>query len=142
MAAIKAIDASATKWAQRAAIAGPAYADGVQNPRTPWATAAAAANGAYVAGVTAAAQAGRFAAGINKAGNTKWQTAAVSKGPTRYAEGVSMAQGAWTAGFQKYQSAISALTLPARAPAGSPQNLQRVQAVTQSLHSLKMGAAK
>ena len=142
MAAIKPLDTSAAKWAQRAALAGQAYTDGVTNPRTPWATAAAGANAAYVAGVTAAAQAGRFASGVTKAGNTKWQTNAVTLGPSRYAQGVQNAQQSWATGFSKYQSAIAALTLPPRSAAGAAQNLTRVQAITTALHNLKTTSGK
>lgn len=137
MAGITPIDQAADKWQRRAAVAGPDYTRGVQNPRTPWAAAASGANAQYVAGVTAAAAAGRFASGIRKAGDAKWQAAAVAKGPARFAEGVQLALGAWTAGFQPYQAAIAATTLPARGPTGSPQNLQRVSALTNALHNLK-----
>lgn len=137
MAAIKPIDQSATKWQQRAAVAGPAYSAGVQNPRTSWATAAAAAEGNYGAGVTAAVSGKRYSSGIRKAGDTKWQTAAIAKGSTRYPEGVSLAVGTWTAAFQPYQSAIAATTLPARGPTGSPANLQRVAVIANALHNLK-----
>jgi hypothetical protein len=116
MAAIKPIDQSATKWQQRAAVAGPAYLQGVQNPKTPWAAAAAAAESNYGAGVTAAVSA------------------------KRYAEGVSLAVGTWTAAFQPYQSAIASLNLPPRGPTGAAQNLQRVSAVDSALHNLKVKA--
>jgi hypothetical protein len=139
MAAIKPIDQSASKWQRRASVAGPDYLTGVQNPRTPWAQAAQAANGNYVSAVTTAAQAGRYAAGVKKAGDTKWATNATAKGPSRYAEGVNLAVGSWQTGFQPYQTALSSLTLPARGPTGSPQNLQRVQAVVTTLRNLKTG---
>jgi hypothetical protein len=140
MAAIKPIDQSATKWQQRAAVAGPAYLQGVQNPKTAWATASAAAESNYGAGVTAAVSAKRYSTGVRKAGDTTWQNGATSKGPTRYAEGVQLAVGTWTAAFQPYQSAISATTLPARGPTGSPNNIQRVAAIATALHNLKMKA--
>lgn|SRR5574340_303889 len=136
---IKPIDQSAQKWQARAAIAGPAYTAGVQNPRTPWATAAKAAQQNYVAGVTAAANAGRYANGIAKAGDAKWLQGATTKGATRFAEGVQLAVGNWTAGFQPYQSALAALTLPPRGPTGSATNLQRVQAVDNALRQVKTG---
>jgi hypothetical protein len=138
MAAIKPIDQSATKWQQRAAVAGPAYTSGVQNPKTSWATAAGNAESNYGAGVTAAVSAKRYSSGVRKAGDTKWQTAAVAKGSTRYPEGVSMAVGTWTSAFQPYQSAISSVMLPARGPTGSPNNLQRVSAIANALHNLKL----
>jgi hypothetical protein len=137
MAAIKSLDASTSKWQRRSAAAGPDYTSGVQNPRTPWATAAANADTNYRAGVTAAASAGRYAAGVRKAGDAKWSSNAVAKGPTRYAEGVQLAGQNWSQGFQPYQTAISGITLPARGPVGAAQNLQRVTAIATALRAVK-----
>jgi hypothetical protein len=142
MAAIKPLDTSAAKYTSRASIAGPAYAAGIANPRTPWAAASAAANSNYVAGVTQAANAGRYSSGVRAAGDAKWAGNATAKGPQRYAEGVQLAQGLWATGFQRYHAAIGSLNLPARGPSGSPANLQRVQAVTSALHALKLSAGK
>lgn len=128
MAAIKPIEQSSDKWQRRAAVAGPDYQQGVQNPRAQWQQAATAADGAYRAGVTAAAAAGRFAAGVTKAGNAKWQENALKKGPGRFAEGVALAVGAWMKGFQPVQAAFAALTPTPRQATGSPANLQRVAA--------------
>lgn len=137
MANIKSLEASADKWTRRASVAGEDYRKGVESPRTPWDQAAAAAAQSYQQGVTAAATSGRFAAGVRKAGNAKWQRNSAAKGPNRFAEGVSLAVGEWQAGFQPYQSAISSLQLPARGPAGSPQNLQRVTAVATALRAVR-----
>jgi hypothetical protein len=137
MAAIKPIDQSATKWQQRAAVAGPAYQLGIQNPKTSRATAAGGAEQNYGAGVTAAVAAKRYSKGVAKAGDAKWQAAAVAKGPTRYAEGVQLAVGTWTAAFQPYQAAIAATNLPARGPTGSANNIARVSAIANALHNLK-----
>lgn len=139
MAAITPIDQAADKWQRRASVAGPDYTRGVQNPRTPWATAAANAESAYSAGVTAAVSRKSFSAGVRKAGDAKWQAGATTKGPTRYAEGVQLAVGNWTAGFQPFQSIIASTTLPARGPKGSPGNLQRVAAIATALHAAKTG---
>lgn len=137
MAAIKPIEASAEKWTRRSAVAGPDYQAGIQNPRTPWAAAAAAANANYQAGVTAAATAGRFAAGVRKAGDEKWRTNALAKGPNRFAEGVQLAIGEWSKGFAPSQQALSSLTLPPRGPVGSAGNLQRVSVVATALRAVK-----
>lgn len=140
MAAIKPIEASAQKWQRRAQVAGQDYQDGVSNPRQSWATAAAGADQNYRAGVTAAAQAGRYAAGVRRAGDEKWRQNALAKGPARFAEGVSLAVGEWQKGFAPMQAAISSLTLPARGPVGSPQNLQRVAAVANALRQVRQRA--
>jgi len=139
MANIAPIDQSAQKWQQRAAVAGPSYLNGINNPRTDWAKAAAGANATYTAAVTAAANAGAYSKGVQKAGSAKWAAAATSKGPSRYAEGVNLAVGAWQQGFAPFQAAIASATLPPRGPTGSPANLQRVQAVVTALRNQKTG---
>lgn len=142
MANIKPIDQSSSKWNRRAAVATADYQAGVEAPRTPWSAAAAAADASYRAGVTAAASAGRFAAGVKAAGEERWKRAAATKGPSRFAEGVALAVDDWMRGFQPYQAAVSALSLPARGPKGSPQNIQRVSAVASALRQVRERISK
>jgi len=142
MAAIKSAEKSASKFVERAAVAGTAYNDGVANPRTDWATATKAAEDNYKTGVQAAASAGRFGKGVSKAGSSKWQKAATDKGSARFASGVASAQEAYSQGFEPYRSKIAALTLPARYPRRDPRNLQRVTAVATALGQLKESTAK
>lgn len=136
MANIKPIDASSDKWSRRSAVAGVDYQAGVASPRRPWADAAVAAAANYRTGVTQAANAGRFEAGVRSAGEDKWKNRAIKVGPGRFAEGVAVAKPDWEAGFRPYQETISALNLPARGPKGSPANLQRVQAVSTAMRAL------
>jgi len=136
MAAIKPIEQSSDKWVRRASVAGPDYQTGVQNPRKAWAAAAKEGEANYKAGVTAAAAAGRFGAGVTKAGDEKWRSNALRKGPGRFAEGVAIGKDDWNKGFAPYQAAIAAVTLPARGPKGSPQNIQRVSTIATTLRTL------
>ena len=136
MAGIKPMSQASDKWVRRAGVATPDYTAGVKNPRRSWAEASRAANSSYVQGVTAAAQQGKYASGVTAAGDNKWQQGATSKGPGRYTEGVAIAQPAWEAGYAPYHQAISSLTLPARGPRRSPQNLARVAAVVQAMQSV------
>lgn len=142
MAAIKPLDQSADKWTRRAAVAGPDYQAGVGSPRTPWAQAAQAAGQSYRTGVTQAAAAGAYEAGIRAAGDEKWRNAATTKGPQRFAEGVQLASGQWQKGFGPYATTISNLTLPARGPVGSAANLQRVTTVANALRATKTTSQK
>lgn len=132
MAAIKPIEQSGDKWQRRAAVAGPDYQQGIQNPRNQWLSAALAGEQAYRQGVTAAAAGGRFSAGVTKAGNAKWQENAMKKGPGRFAEGVALAVGNWQKGFGPVQAAFSSLSPPARQATGSPGNLQRVSSFNEA----------
>jgi len=142
MAAIKPIDQSSDKWVRRASVASPDYTAGIQNPRRPWAAAAAEGEANYKAGVTAAATRGAFGAGVKAAGDEKWRNAATRKGPGRFAEGVAIGKDDWQKGFSPYQSAIAAITLPARGPKGAPQNIQRVSAIATALRGLKEKTVK
>src|SRR5215472_11812122 len=122
---VKSLDSIATKWSQRASSAGQAYKDGVTGA-TGWAAATTAGANNWAAGVNDAATNGRFAKGVNKAGDAAWQNGAINKGASRYAPGVQLAQPAFSQGFSKFQQVLSALQLPARFPKGSPQNIDRV----------------
>lgn len=137
MANIKDLSKSAEKWQRRAAVAGEDYKAGVENPRTPWAKASTDAAANYTAGVTAAAQQGRFAAGVAKAGDAAYRQGALEKGPGRYVEGVSLAGNRWQDGFKPYGDLIRSTQLPPRGPKGSPANLQRVAVIAQGMRKLK-----
>lgn len=136
MANIKPVDQSSEKWSRRSAVAAPDYQAGVAAPRKPWAEASLNAAANYRQGVTAAANAGRYESGVKGAGNERWQMKSQTVGPGRFAEGVQVAKGDWEQGFRPYHQTIASLALPARGPKGSPQNLQRVQAVATALRSV------
>jgi hypothetical protein len=121
------------KWQRRASVAQPEYQAGVQNPRTPWDQATMAAENSYKAGVLAAANAGNFGKGVSKAGSSKWQNAAMKKGPSRFVEGVSMSGPAFQEQISAVLTTIQGVTLPARGPKGSPQNYQRVGPIGEAL---------
>jgi len=129
----------AAKFASRAQAAGPEYAAGVKTPSVDWQSAASAAGDNYEQGVTQAIGRKAFQKGVAAAGTAKWQEKASTVGASRYGQGVAGAQGAYAAGFDKYAGILSNLSLPPRAPKGSPQNISRVQAVADALHRGKVG---
>jgi hypothetical protein len=139
MANIKDPRAIAQKWARVTPTRTEDYVTGIQNPRVPWAAATAAAEDRYKAGVTEAAAQGRFGKGVKNAGDATWQQNAIAKGPGRFAEGVAVGEASYQEGFAPYADVIRAVTLPPRAPRGSPQNLQRVAAITTALRKRKTG---
>lgn len=142
MAAIKSIDQSSDKWVRRASVAGPDYQAGVTNPRMPWAASAIAGKMNWQTGVQGAITRDAFAKGVTKAGDEKWRSAAIRKGPGRFAEGVAIGKDEWSKGFAPYQSAISALVLPPRGAKGDPKNIERVRAVATALRTLREKAGK
>lgn len=137
---VKDLSASATKFQTRAQAAGPAYTAGVQSPKKPWAASAAAAAPTWAAGVQAAASNGRFAKGVNKAGDSKWSTNSAGKGSSRYTQGVSAAGPNWQNGFAPYAQVLGGLTLPPRGVKGDPNNNNIVLAISQALHKAKQGS--
>lgn len=138
---VKALDQIAAKWSQRAQAAGPAYAAGVQAPKVSWSAATSNAKDSWASGVQAAATNGRFAAGVTKAGDAKWQAGATGKGVQRYPQGVAGAQSNYQQGFQRFAAALAAANLPNRMPKGDPANQQRSNMVATLLHNVKMGKA-
>jgi len=138
MANIKDASLIASKWKRRSENAGAEYEEGVRNPRTDWAQATSAAESAYDQGVQNAINRKAFGKGVRKAGTAKWQSNALSKGPSRFSTGVAAAQQAYEDGFAPYRQTISALSLPARGAKGDPKNIQRVAAVASALHAKKI----
>jgi hypothetical protein len=135
---VKDATASAAKFVSRAQAAGAAYTAGVQGAGDAWQHNTAAAGDAFAAGVNAAISSGRFAKGVNKAGSSKYVTAAAGKGAQRYPQGVASAGPAWQQGTQPYLAMMAGLSLPPRMPRGDPGNLQRVAAVAAANRALKL----
>jgi len=136
MAAIKPIDQSSEKWVRRASVATPEYTAGIESPRESWSAAAGKAEPNFKAGVIAAANAGRYGKGVKRSGDDRWRKMALQKGPGRYTEGVAVGREDWASGFTPYQAAIAGVTLPARGPRRSIQNLDRVRIIATTLGSL------
>lgn len=129
----------ADKWARRAGSAGTEYEQGVMGTSKSWAAASGAAEKNYGAGVNAAIGAGRYGKGVARAGDAKWKKNAAEKGPSRFAQGVGVAQQDYQNQVAPYLEAIGRVDLPARGPVGSESNYGRVQAVGKALRALKVG---
>lgn len=138
MPAVKALDKISAKWIQVCQSSQSSYEDGVRNPRKDWAENTAKAAAAYASGVQAAVASGRFAKSVQSAGSSKWQAAAIAKGPGRWAEGVRLAQDAYERGFSPYRTVLEGLSLPARGPVGDPSNINRVKVVADALHKERL----
>jgi hypothetical protein len=122
----KGVTNTVDKWTRRAAVAGPDYQLGIDNPRVNWDVAAKAGEANYKLAVVAAANAGRFGAGVSRVGNQAWADGAKKKGTGRFAEGVALAAPKFQDRIQGVIAAIESVTLPPRGPKGSAQNLARI----------------
>lgn len=135
--AIKDVGSLATKYSQRAQAAAPDYKSGVMAPRRSQSASAIAAAGTWAQAVQQAATNGSYQKGLTKSGDAKWQTNASTLGASRYPQGVAAASSAWANGVTPYLQTLSNLNLPPRGVRGSPQNIQRVQAVNDALAKAK-----
>lgn len=143
MADIKPLARISDKWGKNASSleARNSYSDGVTSPRRSWAASTAAADQARKDGLAAADARNAFVNGVQGAGDAKWKQRAQSLGPSRFAQGVQVGQPSFQAGFAPYHSVIAGVTLPPRGPKGSPENLQRVAAISEALHSAKVSGS-
>ena len=116
------------------------YKIGIKNPRRDWEKETSGAADTYKAGVDAAHSKGLFAKGVKKAGTSKWQSKALAKGPTRFAEGVYLAGDDYEAGFAPYREAIARTDLGPRFPKRDPRNLDRVKRIVNALIAEKLKA--
>jgi len=140
MAEIKALGAITDKWGANSASteARNSYTAGVQSPRRSWQQSAAAADDARKAGLAEADARNAFVNGVNAAGDTKWKNNATALGPSRFSTGVQNAKPSYQSGFSKYHGVIAGVVLPPRGAKGSPENLNRVAAIANALHSAKV----
>lgn len=130
----------AGRWATRTAAAAGDYQAGVQNPRQSWSQATVAASDAHKAATTKALAEGRFAKGVQKAGDAKWQRGAVGKGTERFASGAAAGQQDYEQGVAPFLAVIERTQLPPRGPKGDPANIRRVAVLAAALHTAKVGS--
>jgi hypothetical protein len=130
---------SGKRWVDRASIASEEYKSGVQNPRGDWATNAAAAADNQALGVQQAIADKRYEKGIQKAGTARWRDKALSKGASRFVQGVQTSQADYEKGVKPYLDTIESTTLPPKYPKGDPRNLARVEALNKALRAKKLG---
>jgi len=139
---VKDLNQAAKKYSTNAQAGSANYATGVQ-ANTTWATNTENAAPTWSAAVQAAASNGRFAKGVAKAGQAKWQSNAVAKGQSRFQTAVAsaMSQQMWQTGFQPYATIIASIPKPPKGVRGSPGNYQIVQTIGSALHAAKQGTS-
>lgn len=139
MAEIKDLSTIASKWTRVTPGRADDYKSGIQNPRRDWATQSAGSESNYKAGVDAAQAKGLYKKGVESAGSAKWKEKSLSKGPSRFAEGVYSSGSDYQKGFQPYHDAIKSANLGPRFPRRDPRNLQRVANVVAAITAVKVG---
>lgn len=133
--AIPTPEAAAQAWAQRLAGSTDRIQSGVQAVTTPPGQAAARQKNAYANNV--AANVDKWAARTAAVPLAEWQTAMVSKGVPRIAQGAQAAQGSFGQFMSQLLPAISANVnaLPARG--GLEANITRMTAFTRAMAQFK-----
>jgi hypothetical protein len=138
-ATVPAVGRVAEKWARRVAGATTDYDAGITAAGGKWAAAAKAADMNYRTAVTAAAGAGRFAKGVERAGDAKWSRGAKDKGVQRYGPGAQAAQGDFSTAIAPVLEVIGRTDLPARGPRGQESNYARSAAIGKALRAFATG---
>lgn len=138
MPPIKALDRISEKWMRAAQAATEEYRLGIENPRKDWSAETQNANEAYKAGIQKSISNDSYKKGVARAGTSKWQEGARTKGVPRWAAGIGVSQAAYEEGFKPYADVIARLQLPKRGPKGDPNNIARVAALAGALHAEKL----
>jgi hypothetical protein len=138
MADIMSLDQIVAKWIRVTPGRSEDYRAGVTSPRKDWASAAAASEAAWAGGVSAAAAIRSFSRGVTAVGTPGWQGPTLSKGVTRWPEGVRGAEAKYRSGFSGPHGVIARTTLPPRGPAGDPGNIERTRVIAAALHDYKV----
>ena len=135
---VKPIDASTTKWADRARGASAEFAAEAEAAASDWLTKTVAAKDNFGQAISAAGIKERFARGVAKAGAAKFARKIRDVGANRYSGGVDAATPDYKEGAGPYYAALAAMSLPQRKPRGDPGNIARVEAVTKGLNAKRL----
>lgn len=135
---VKPIDASTTKWEERARAASGEFAANAEAAASEWATNTAKAADTYGQAISAPGIKTRFQRGVVRAGAAKFARKIRDVGMDRFAPGVAAATADFKAGAEPYFSTIAALTLTARKPRGDPANYSRVEQVGKALNAKRL----
>ena len=135
---VRPLDQSQKKFADRASAARPDYEAGVRGAGAKWIAGASAAEGAWSDGTRAAIDAGRYGAGIRKAGPNKFQDRAVKLGPDRFVTGVREGAAAWGEGFRPFADDLRSFDAGPKGMRGSDQNAQRARRTADRMRAKKL----
>lgn len=136
---MKTAQQAAARWAANTAGAGATWLTGIQSTDVDVMGKAVAQGAAAVAGYTASITSGAYARAVQNSGGTaNWKAKSEAK-QANFAVGVAAGAQRQSNAIQKIMAAMPGIVnaLPARGPAGSPQNYARSAAVGTALHNAK-----
>lgn len=135
---VRPLDQSQKKFAERAAGARGDYETGVRGAGQKWMAGVQAAEGAWADGTRAAIDAGRFGAGVRKAGPQKFQDRASKLGPDRFVSGVREGAADWGKGFAPFADELRGFDAGPKGMRGSAQNADRARKTADRLRAKKL----
>jgi len=135
---VKPIDASTTKWEERARTAATEFAVNAEASADQWARNTGAASDTYGQAIAAPGIKERFKRGVARAGAAKFARKIRDVAADRFAPGISAALVDYKAGAEPYFATIAALTLSTRKPRGDPANYKRVEEVGKALNAKRL----
>ena len=135
---VKSIEASTTKWAEKARGAATEFAAEAEASAELWAGNTVKAADTYGQAISAAGIKERFRRGVMRAGAAKFARKIRDVGADRFAGGVDAATQDYNAGAAPYYSTIAALTLSPRKPRGDPANYNRVMEIGKALNAKRL----
>jgi len=136
----KSASAAVIKWQNRASAASGDYSEGARTTDKDQAAKAIASKGVYQQALTESFARDAYAKGLSQSGKAGWLRGIEEKGSANYATGVSTdsSRNKYVTNSSKYDSARKAADSLPRGPRGSATNLQRVSAVANAQHTLKI----
>ncbi len=129
----------AEKWARVTPERLTDFESGVRSPKRDWAKNTKDAEPRYEEGIKEAMAQKRFGKGVLRVGTAHQQAMTIEQGFIRWPDGVRTAEGRMADGMQRVVAVLEKTSLPPRYAKGDPRNLQRVKAVNDALHKMKMG---
>jgi len=138
MALIRSIETIAKKWKEVTPLRLDIYRENVSSPLRDWEKEALAAKDRRDEGLKKAIADGRIDRGIRKVGLEGWRKPTVTKGPTRWAEGVEVAEPDYRAGFAPFRDVIERTDPGPKYAKGDPRNWERSKKIGLALHEKKI----
>ena len=129
------------RWQKNTTQATEDYKKGIKNPRRSWGKETCEASDRYKAGVDKAHARNAFRKGVKRKGRAGWFIPSITKGPTRFAQGVSSSGENYRSGFSPYHKVIKRTVLPTRYPKRDPRNIARCNYICTALGRAKTGKA-
>jgi len=142
MALIRQTSDISAKWASVTPGRRAEYEKGIAAPLKDWEANTLAAEATYGAAITEAIARNAYGRGVKSVGTAKWQKKAREVGPSRWTQGIGVAQPDYEVGFAPYRDIIERVTLPPRGVKGDPGNLRRVEIIAKALHDKKISTGR